>query len=402
MNSSSNLDRPIPVGFDLDTLSIALIGPDVRRRLEMVAALSACTRGEVSKFSDYPPSLDEIPFALVQNFDVVIVDLDSNQKCALELAETLCTRGTATVMVYSEKADGELLVRSMRAGVREFLTLPLSNNTMSEALMRAATRRTVSRSEKQTNGKLLVFIGAKGGAGVTMIASNFAVALAQASSETTLFIDLDFPLGDAALNLGITSDYSVVDALENSARLDTSFFSKLLTKHSSGLFVLAAPGQFPRMQVSDHDIDKLVAVARRDFDYVVVDVGSRFDGTGTALFKDAFAIYLVTQAGIPELRNSNRIISHFFSSPGPKLEIVMNRYMPRASGVTDEDIRKALTRPVQWKIPNDHAAVLRMQRTATPIALDESPVARQIKQMARSASGQTAVAPKKKGFSLFG
>ena len=57
-----------------------------------------------------------------------------------------------------------------------------------------------------------------------------------------------------------------------------------------------------------------MTVARQEFDNVVVDVGARLDLTDTALFKDAFTIYLVTQAGIPELRNSNRLISQFFTN----------------------------------------------------------------------------------------
>ena len=92
--------------------------------------------------------------------------------------------------------------------------------------------------------------------------------------------------------------------------------------------MLAAPGKFPQYHATNEAIDKLLAVARQEFDNVVVDVGSRLDLTGTALFKDAFTIYLVTQAGIPELRNSNRLISQFFTAGGPKLEIVINRYEP--------------------------------------------------------------------------
>ena len=63
----------------------------------------------------------------------------------------------------------------------------------------------------------------------------------------------------------------------------------------------------------------------------------------------------MTQASIPELRNSNRLITQFFSAPVPKLEIVINRYEPRMLGVSEEHITKALTRPAQWKIPNDYA-----------------------------------------------
>jgi pilus assembly protein CpaE len=71
--------------------------------------------------------------------------------------------------------------------------------------------------------------------------------------------------------------------------------------------------------------------------------------------------------------------------------------------VAEEHITKALTRPAQWKIPNDYQAVRKMQINATPLTLTDSPISRLIKQMARAATGQIeAPAAKKKGFSLFG
>jgi pilus assembly protein CpaE len=386
---------------EADALTVALIGPDAQRRNEVRAALAACKGGVISEFFAYPSSRGDLPWPSEQTPDVVMIDLDSNLETALELVESACSHGVATVMVYSANNDPELLVRSMRAGTREFIRLPFSNGTMPEALTRAAARRAAIRPPKKADGRLFVFFGAKGGAGVTTISCNFAVALAQESSQKTLLIDLDFPLGDAALNLGVTFTYSIVNALENSHRLDSSLLSKLVSKHSSGVSVLAAPGTLPNFQVSDPAIDKLLAVARQDFENVVVDVGARLDLTGTALFKDAFTVYLVTQAGIPDLRNSNRLIAQFGSTSGPKLEVVVNRYEPRVLGVTDEHITKALTRPADWRIPNDYAAVLRMQHTATPIALSDSPISRQIRLMARSVIGHTLTPAKKKGFSLF-
>jgi pilus assembly protein CpaE len=400
-NSSPYLDPQYPDSFGADALSIALISPDDLRRREAANALAGCQGSEVQEFSSYPPGLDDVPKLLEQHHDVIIIDLDSSQEYALELVENIGANTSATVMVYSAKADPDLLVRCMRAGAREFLTLPFDQSAMAEALVRAAARRQTVRVPKKTNGRLLVFLGAKGGAGVTTLACNFAVALAQESGQSTLLIDLDLPLGDAALNLGIVAEYSTVNALQNASRLDSSFLSKLLVKHSSGVSVLAAPGKFPQFQASNEAIDKLLAVARQDFDNVVVDVGSRLDLTDTALYKNASVIYLVTQAGIPELRNSNRLISQFFSAGGPKLEIVINRYEPRTLGVADEHITKALTRPAQWKVPNDYAAVRRMQNTATPLTLTDSPISRLMRQMARSVSGQPDAPAKKKGFSLF-
>ena len=404
MNSISSPYSDLP---NVDTaggeaMSIALIGPDEQRRAAASAALAQCQAGRVREFSDYPPDLEQVPWLLDQNHDVVIIDVDSNQEYALQLVERICIQSVVTVMVYSTSTDSGLLVRCMRAGAREFLTLPFSNSTLAEALGRASARRPASRSPKKEDGTLLVFLGAKGGAGVTTIASNFAVALAQESGSSTVLIDLDLPLGDAALNLGIVAEYSTVNALQDFNRLDSSFFSKLLIKHSSGVSVLAAPGKFPQFQAPNEAIDKLIAVARQDFDHVVVDMGSRLDLTDTVLFKGATTVYLVTETSIPGLRNANRLIAQLFSANRPKLEIVINRFESRPLGVAEEHIAKALTRTPDWKVPNDFAAVRQMQNTATPLALADSPISRKIRQMARAASGQPPVAAKKKGFSLFG
>jgi len=390
-----------PDSLGAESLSIALIGPDDLRRRSAFHALTDIPGCEIKEFSSYPASLDEIPKLLEGRFDVVIIDLDSSPEYALELVESICASGAATVMVYSAQTNPDMLVRCMRAGAREFLTLPFASGVMAEALVRASARRSTIRPVKKSLGKLLVFLGAKGGAGTTTLACNFAVSLAQESGQSTLLIDLDLPLGDAALNLGIVAEYSTVNALQNANRLDSAFLATLLIKHSSGVSVLAAPGKFPQYQATNDQIDRLLIVARQDFDNVVVDVGSRLDLTGTALFKEATAIYLVTQVGIPELRNSNRLISSFFTAGGPKLEIVINRWAPKTLGVAEEHITKALTRPAQWKIPDDYATVRRMQNTATPLALEDSSISRTIRTMARAVTGQPEATEKKRGFSLF-
>ena len=123
---------------------------------------------------------------------------------------------------------------------------------------------------------------------------------------------------------------------------------------------------------------------------------------GTSLFSESAILYLITQVGISELRNANRLISQFFSARGRKLQIVLNRYTPHALIFDDQQITKALTRPVQWKIPDDYATARRTRSTATPIALEDTPISNVIRQMAREACGLSEKDTKKKGFSLFG
>lgn len=381
-------------------LSVALIGPEERRRQEMAEALRGPQVTAVYEFRSYP-SLDEVPRLVEAEYDVIIVELDSNPEHALDLIEHICGHSSATVMVYSAQADRDLLVRSMRAGAREFLAQPVTSGAVAEALVRASVRRPAARSGKKAGGKLLVFAGAKGGSGVTTIASNFAIALAQESGRGTVLIDLGLPLGDAAVDLGITAQFSTASALDNIDRLDSNFLSTLLSKHSSGLSVLAAPDRYTPIRPADEAVAKLLGVAKQDFEFVVVDAGSGIALGYRELFEAATSVYLVTQVSISELRNCNRLISQFFRPGSAELQVILNRYMPRSLEIDEESITKALTVPARWKVPSDYPAVRLAQNTAAPLALQNSPVSRVIRQMARVACGLPAT-PQKKWLSLFG
>jgi pilus assembly protein CpaE len=391
-----------PDSLGADVLSVALIGPEESRRREIAVAVAGPQATVAKEFRSYP-ELDDVPQLLDSRYNVIIIDLDSNPEHALDLVEHICSHSAVTVMVYSAHADSEMLVRCMRAGAREFLTQPFSQSTIAEALVRASVRRPATRPSKKTLGRLLVFTGAKGGSGVTTIASNVAVAIAQESGQSTLLIDLDLPLGAAGLDLGITAPFSTVDAIQNIGRMDSNFFARLLTKHSSGLSVLSAPDKYSTVSISSETIEKLLTVARQDFDYVVVDAGSSVGANFTTLVDSASIVYLVTQVSISELRNSNRLIAEFFTTRATKLQIVLNRYTPRSLVIDEESIARALTLQPTWKIPSDYPVVRQAQNSATPFAMGDSSIAEVIRQIARTACGLPATQEKKKRFGgIFG
>jgi pilus assembly protein CpaE len=384
-----------------NTLTVVLVGPEEGRRSGVARALAGSQARVARELTSYP-SLDEVPLLLESGFDVVIVELDSDVEHALDLVEAISADNSVTVMVYSTRSDAATLVRCMRAGAREFLSLPISPGTIEEAMVRAMVRRPAVRPVKKALGKLMVFVGAKGGSGVTTIATNFAVAVAQESRENAVLIDLSLPIGDAALGLGVRSEFSVVHALENLNRLDSTFFLKLLSKHSSGLSVLAAPDMYAPLQITVEAIERLLTVARQTFDYVIVDAGSNPGLTSKALFKEAAGVYLITQVSISELRNSQRLLREFFATSRVKPEIVLNRFTQRSLGIDEKEIGKALTQEPRWKVPSDYPTAMRAQNTAKAMAMEDSPISRVIRQMARTACGLSKKPQKKNGFSLFG
>jgi pilus assembly protein CpaE len=384
------------------TLSIALIGPEEYRRKPIASALTGLQGSSVIREYSFYPELDDVPRLLEADYDVIIVELDSNPEYALDLVENICSNSSLTVMVYSAQVYPEMLVRCMRAGAREFLTQPITPASIAEAMVRASVRRPAVQPTKRASGKVLIFAGAKGGSGVTTVASNFAVSLAEESGKSTILIDLNLPLGNAAVDLGVVSSFSTANALQNFNNLDSNFLSKLLVKHSSGLSVLAAPDNYTQVQPTSEAVEKLLSVGRQEFDYLVIDAGSRFGPMAKALFQPGVTVYLVVQVSIAELRNANRLIADLFKVTGVELEVVLNRFTPRTLSIDETSITKALTVPIKWKIPSDYPAIASAQNTATPLVLKDSPVSKIIRQMTASVTGVTDGREKKKRFNLFG
>jgi pilus assembly protein CpaE len=391
----------------MGALSLLLIGPQDSRRRAIAQALAG-PHAKVAREVGYYPQIDDLAEILDEDHDAVVVDLDPDPERALDLVENICsTNNSATVMVHADRPDPELLMRCMRAGAREFLTEPLNTSSIAEALVRASARRDEMRRQKRATGKLLVFAGAKGGSGVTTVAANFAVALANAMKNhapgKVALVDLDLQLGEAALTLGLSTKFSAMDALQNINRLDSDFLSALLTRHTSGLAVLAAPDLIPASRPSTAAIDKLLRGVRNDFSYVVVDAGSRPGEMHDVLFEAANKIYLVTQVSVAELRNANRFVARYFNGADDgKLEIILNRFQARSLEIDEAAITKALTRPAKWKIPNDFAAARRALNAGAALSSENIHIARVFEEMARTVSGQIAVPEKKKKFGLFG
>ncbi len=131
---STTLQDPNLAPTSSTSTTIALIGPNTAHRSVMVKALSGAEARNVREFADYPASLADIPNLMEEHFDVVMIDVDSDQSYALQIVESIAAFNTAIVMVYSMRNDPDLLRDCMRAGARDFLPLPEDvSNTPTEA-----------------------------------------------------------------------------------------------------------------------------------------------------------------------------------------------------------------------------------------------------------------------------
>lgn len=104
--------------------SVALIGPNETSRSIVARALAASGGAKVREFQAYPAHLSDLSRVLDQKFDMLIIDIDSDESYALAIVEKAVSFGGIVVMAYSRRSQPELIHRCMHAGVRDLLQLP--------------------------------------------------------------------------------------------------------------------------------------------------------------------------------------------------------------------------------------------------------------------------------------
>jgi len=176
------------------------------------------------------------------------------------------------VIVISPTKDPEMILRSMRAGAREFVLE--SDHEELRLAVRTHAKMTVSGGDI---GQVVTIFGAKGGVGSTSIAVNLAGSMQRRGLRVVL-VDLDLHLGDVLSFLDVAGTYSITDVLANMSRLDRELLATSVTKHRSGISVLAQSSKVEEAeQIKSADVTALLEFLRRNYDFVIVDAGRNLD-----------------------------------------------------------------------------------------------------------------------------
>ena len=291
-----------------------------------------------------------------QRAEVVLVDIDSkNPQRAIRSIELIhASIPDVTIFAVGEMNQPTIIVAAMRAGAREFLDTAASR----EALIEAFTRFTATLSRAQRNAttaRVFTFLNAKGGAGATTTAVNTAVALQETHGRVVL---VDFaPIGHAALQLNLRPQFTLIDALQNLHRMDGSLLDGLMTPYRNGLHLLAGAQQPHNAVPTASELARLFDLLVNQYHFVVLDCSGRMDGTMQMICDLSNAVLLVTQTDVVSLWSAGRI--HAFLQEGAgrdRLRIVLNRYK-KIPGFTDEDVEKATSCKVLWKVPNNYQVI---------------------------------------------
>jgi periplasmic protein TonB len=130
---STSTQDPAPEITASTRMSVAVIGPNAAHRRVVAKALTGSEARTVREFIDYPAKLTDIQRLMEQqHFDVVMIDVDSDQSYALQVVQKFAAIENVMVMVYSMRNDQNLLRSCLEAGARDFLPLPADADAEAE------------------------------------------------------------------------------------------------------------------------------------------------------------------------------------------------------------------------------------------------------------------------------
>ena len=299
--------------------------------------------------------------ALAAAPDVLVVDVRTERQLLSFVASIKRRHPSMGVAIVVPSLDPELMLEAMRAGVTECIPDPVTQGSLEAALGRVMVQRSAP-----VEGRVFAIIGAKGGVGATTVAVNLAEAIARAAGDT-LLVDLHIGTGDAAVFLHVDPRFTVLDALENTQRLDENFFRGLVAHSRTGLDLLASSVRVLPGPLDPHRVRALVDFAVRSYRAVVLDV-PRADASALEALDAASSILVVVNQELPTLASAYRLVARLRQRYGSdRIALLVNRF-DKHSDITIEDIDRAVNARVKHVFPSEYKVALVAANRGEPIA----------------------------------
>jgi pilus assembly protein CpaE len=208
---------------------------------------------------------------------VVLVSCSSNAEWGLRVIGDMASvqPSRPIIALYSGNPNG-FMEPAFRAGADDLIVLPQPPDQLAFELQKILTRRRGGPATEQVRGELITVLGPKGGTGKTVTSTNLAVALADSGAKP-LVIDLDLQFGDVGLALGLKPERTIYDLVQTGGSLDAEKIEGFAIKHFSGASALLAPTRPDQAAVvTTGFLRDLFTVARRSYDFVIVDTAPAF------------------------------------------------------------------------------------------------------------------------------
>jgi pilus assembly protein CpaE len=253
------------------------------------------------------------------------------------------------VLIVAEEVSPILLHRLLKIGAQEFIPYPLPDGALNDAIERmrerasqaemvAANLRTNLKATGDRDGVVIPVHGLAGGTGATTFAVNLAWELANIDegddAMRVCLIDLDLQFGSVSTYLDLPRREAVFELLQDTSSMDSESFMQALLTYEEKLQVMTAPSELiPLDIIGQKDVQKIIDIAKSNFDYVVIDMPTTVVMWTETVLTAAHVYFAMVELDMRSAQNTLRVIRALKGEdlPYQKLRYVLNR----APGFTD-------------------------------------------------------------------
>lgn len=317
--------------------------------------------------------------------NIVILEVNNLDRGIEEIQYLHANYSQLSVIVTSYEKNPEWILKLMRAGAVEYLLRPVAQDDLMQALTKLGRFWLTKPEEQKQAGKIIAVYYPTGGVGVTTVAVNLAAELASQSTKVAL-VDLNLFAGDISTFLDVNPSYTLSSVTNNIARLDANFLMGVMTRHSSGPYVLTEPTELDEaINITPEQVNRLLQFLKGVFDYVVVDCGGQLSGCTMSIIENAHLIMFTTVLSLPTIKTSKRYLTAMERKGIRKdrLKLLINRYISKAD-IQLKDAERVLGYPVFLAVPNEYENIIASINKGVPVVklIPRSSVSRAFVQLA--------------------
>jgi pilus assembly protein CpaE len=341
--------------------------------------------------------------------DVILIDIHLPDIDGLQATWLIAAKhpDSSIIMVTSEQRI-DYVQRAMVAGAQGYLVKPVRDPEELAATIRIVRQRALERRSLLTHpgsgasaglaapprlGRRIAVYSTKGGQGKTTVAVNLAVTLRALTNKQVLLVDADLAFGDLNIFLDLPFGRSISDLLPRIEELDSDLLDQVLVPHASGIQVLVRPEQSEMAEtVMGIDVEKIMRVVPRVFDYVVVDCEVSYSEKMLAVLDHADVILVVLTPDMGAVRNTKYFLRmcDVLGYPRSKITFVLNRANTDV-GFSVADVQRALDAERIFRLGSYGRLLTTSMNVGKPtvIAQPRSSFARAIREIAEYVAQST-------------